>query len=259
VWITFLLSRFLRFVLDEEVYPRVHLPRGMPYALATLVHYFVLVVGVLIGLAAAGVKLDRFALLAGAFGVGIGFGMQNIVNNFVSGLILLFERPLQVGDTVQIGGVYGEIRRIGIRSSTVRTFEGAEVIVPNGTLIADPVTNWTLSDRMRRIDVPVSVAYGSEPEQVLELLRSVAAAHALVVDAPAPTAIFLGFGEFALNFELRAWTDRSDRWVQVRSELGIAVFKALTGAGIAIPVAAREPYRGPTGAPPGDDGHRTEP
>ena len=244
IWLSFQLSRFARFVLEEDVYPRLHLARGLPYAFSTILHYVILLLGFLVALAAAGLNLDRFALLAGAFGVGIGFGLQNVVNNFVSGLILLFERPIQVGDTVQIGQLSGEMRRIGIRSSTMRTFEGAEVIVPNATLIADPVTNWTLTDRMRRVDLAVGVAYGNDPERVIEILRGIAAAHPLVVEAPAPTALFVGFGDTALNFELRAWTDRFEQWGTIRSELAVAVTKAFAEAGINFP-APRQPQAAP--------------
>jgi potassium-dependent mechanosensitive channel len=239
IWLSFLLSRFIRFVLEDDVYPRLHLPRGLPYALSTVLHYSLLLVGFLAALAAAGFELDRFALLAGAFGVGIGFGLQNVVNNFVSGLILLFERPIQVGDTVDIGQLSGEIRRIGIRSSTLRTGAGAEVILPNAMLIADPVTNWTLTDRMRRIDIAVGVAYGTDPEQVVTLLRNAAAAHAMVVEAPAPVAVAVGFGAAVVNFELRAWTDRFEQWETIRSELAVAINKSFVEAGIGIPALPR--------------------
>src|SRR5439155_678998 len=131
----------------------------------------------MLAIAALGLDLNKVTILAGAFGVGLGFGLQGMVNNFVSGLIVLLERPLQVGDTIQIGDVAGQVRRIGIRSTTVQTAVGAEVIVPNASLVAEKVTNWTLSSRVRRIDVPVGVAYGTPPEKVLELLRGVAAAH----------------------------------------------------------------------------------
>lgn len=239
IWLSFLLSRLTRFVLEEDVYPRVRLARGLPYAFSTILHYVLLTVGFVVALVAAGLDLDRFALLAGAFGVGIGFGLQNVVNNFVSGLILLFERPIQVGDSVEIGALSGEIRRIGIRSSTVRTGEGAEVIVPNATLISEPVKNWTLSDRMRRIDLPITLEHGSDPEQVIGLLRGVAAAHPLVVEAPAPIALVLGFAANTVNFELRAWTDRFEQWATIRSELAVGVDKALGAAGIRLPGAPR--------------------
>lgn len=240
VSLAFLLSRFIRFVLEEDVYPRVRVARGLPYAFSTILHYAILTLGLLVGLSAAGMQLDRFALLVGAFGVGIGFGLQNVVNNFVSGLILLFERPLQVGDSVDIGALGGEITRIGIRSSTVRTSQGAEVIVPNASLISEPVINWTLSDRMRRVDITIGVPYGSDPETVIATLRSTAAAHPLVVESPAPIALFTAFGDATMTFELRAWTDRFDQWATLRSELCVAITKSFADAGILMRLSQRD-------------------
>ena len=247
VWLSFVVSRLLRFVLAEDVYPRLDLAPGMPYALSSLLHYAVLLIGFFMALAATGLQLDRFALLAGAFGVGIGFGLQTIVNNFVSGLILLFERPVKVGDTVQVGSLSGEVRHIGIRSSTLRTFDGADVILPNGELVSGAVTNWTLADRLRRIDIPVGVAYGSDPERMIALLRGVAVNHPLVIEQPAPVAFFMGFGDSALNFELRCWTETFDKWVATRSDLLTQINKALTEAGIEIPFPKRDVQVG--GAP----------
>lgn len=240
IWAAFALSRFIRFILAEDVYPRFSLARGVPYAVSTLVHYTLLIFGFFLAFAAMGLDLNRFTILAGAFGVGIGFGMQNIINNFISGIILLFERPIQVGDVVQLGVLQGEVTRIGIRSSAIRTAEGAEVIVPNASFISDTVTNWTLSDRLRRIDVAVGVAYGSDPAQVLTLLRDIATNHPLVLTEPPPAALFISFGDSALNFELRIWTNRFEEWVRIRSELNIAVHDALGGANIVIPFPRRE-------------------
>jgi small-conductance mechanosensitive channel len=230
-----LLSRLLRFLLHEEVLPRFSLARGVDYAITTLSTYAALMIGFFVALGTLGVDLNRASLLAGAFGVGVGFGLQNIVNNFVSGLILLFERPIQVGDTVQIGDLTGVIDRIGIRSCTVRTGLGSEVIVPNGTLISDRVTNWTLSDQLRRIDLSLGVGYGSDPERVLAILVEVAQAHPNVLPLPAPTALFSGFGPSSLNFSLSAWTNQPDGWVQVKSELGISLYRRLKAEGIEIP------------------------
>lgn len=239
VWLSFALSRFVRFVLREDVFPRLEVARGVPYAVSTLVHYGFLLVGFFLAFAAMGLDLNRFTILAGAFGVGIGFGMQNIINNFVSGIILLFERPVQVGDTVQLGEIIGEVQRIGIRSSAIRTAQGSEVVVPNASLISEVVTNWTLSDRLRRIDVNVGVAYGTDPERVLELLRQVATNHALVLTEPPAVALFLAFGESSLDFELRVWTSRFNEWVRIRSELNVAVNAALRDANIEIPFPQR--------------------
>lgn len=235
-----LLSRFLRFVLGEDILPRLHLGRGVPHAISATVHYSVLLLGFFLAIAAAGVDFNRFTLLAGAFGVGIGFGLQNVVNNFASGLILLFERPVQVGDTIEMGSILGEIRRIGIRSSTVRTWQGAEVIMPNSSLISDQVINWTLSDRERRLDVPVGVAYGTDPERVLEILRGVAQEHSEILETPPPVALFRGFGDSSLDFELRAWTHRAIGWVTIQSELAVAINAAFRDAGITIPFPQRD-------------------
>ena len=191
---TFVLSRVLRTILEDDVVPRLPAGRGVGYAVTTTVHYAVLLLGFLLAISAAGVDLNKVSLLAGAFGVGIGFGLQNVVNNFVSGLILLYERPVQLGDIIEVGPTSGEVRRIGIRSSTIRTAQGAEVIVPNSSLISDRVVNWTLSDRRRRMDVKVGVAYGTDPERVIALLEGVASTHPQVLAAPPPQAVFLRFG-----------------------------------------------------------------
>jgi small-conductance mechanosensitive channel len=180
--------------------------------------------------------------IAGALGVGVGFGLQNVVNNFVSGLILLFERPIQVGDNVQVPSMstFGEVKRIGIRSSTVRLVDGSEVILPNATLISDPVTNWTLTDRLRRIELKVGVAYGSDPERVLELLRAVLATCQGIVASPEPAAFFSGFGDSSLDFVVYVWLERVDKLLTIRSNLALAVHNALRDAGIEIPFPQRD-------------------
>ncbi len=240
VWFTFILSSAVRVLLEEDIFSRVHLPRGVPGALSSVVHYLILLIGFFLGLAALGLDFTRITIIAGALGVGVGFGLQNIVNNFVSGLILLFERPIQIGDAVQLGTLTGEVKRIGIRSSTLRTWDGAEVIVPNASLVSDQVTNWTLSDRMRRFDLEVGVAYGTDPQRVVALLAEVARGTPGVLHEPPPVALFLGFGDSALNFQLRAWTAHFEEWMKTRSDLGLAVHDALEKAGITVPFPQRE-------------------
>jgi potassium efflux system protein len=251
VWAAFLVSRLLRFTLEQEVFPRVQLGRGMPYAASTLLHYVVLGVGFVLALGALGLDINRFTVLAGAFGVGIGFGLQNVVSNFVSGLILLFERPIQVGDVVQIADVTGQVQRIGVRSSTIRTPQGADVVVPNASLIQERVTNWTFADRLRRMDVRVGVAYGTDPDRVLALLREVALANKRVLSVPAPEALFVGFGNSSLDFELWAWTARGDEFMSIRSELGVALVRALAEAGIEIPFPQHDVHLRPAPPPAG--------
>jgi potassium-dependent mechanosensitive channel len=250
VYLASVVSRLVQFVLAEDVLPRLNLRPGLPYALLNLVKYATVSIGFVLALLALGVNLNRVTVLGGALGIGVGFGLQNIVNNFVSGLILLFERPVRVGDAVQIGDVQGEVRRIGIRATTVRAWEGAEVIVPNSQLVADRVTNWTPSEYRRRLDIPVNVAYGSAPDKVLQVLTGVAQNHRDVVTSPAPVALFLGFGDSALQFQLRAWTNQLDRHPEVRSELGVAVYAALQEAGFSIPFPQHEVRIHPTALPP---------
>jgi small-conductance mechanosensitive channel len=240
VWAAYLLSAFIRFALQEEVYPRRGVARGLSYAYSRLVHYIILAVGFLVGLGVLGMDLTKVSVLAGAFGVGIGFGLQDVVNNFVCGLILLFERPVHVGDIVEVGGLQGEVRRIGIRASTVRTYQGADIIVPNSQFITANVTNWTLSDQLRRIELPVGVNYGAVPQQVINLLEKTAQAHQAVLKVPAPVALFMGYGDSSINFELRAWTDQFNNWAVIRSELASAVYDAVHAAGMSFPFPQRE-------------------
>jgi small-conductance mechanosensitive channel len=235
----FVTSRALRFVLEEDVFPRLSLARGIPYAISSILHYAILFGGFILAVSALGMDLTRFTVLAGAFGVGIGFGLQNVVNNFVSGLIMLFERPMNVGDSVQIEDVSGTVERIGIRSSTLRTGEGAQVIVPNASLISGRLTNWTLSNTRRRLDLRVGVAYGTEPEKMLELLLSVARGHQEVLAYPPAAAFFLGFGERALEFELRIWTDQIDEAGRIRSDVALAIHRALADQGVEVPQPQR--------------------
>jgi small-conductance mechanosensitive channel len=240
LWLSIMISRTIRFVLQEDILSRIDLPRGVPATISMMIHYSIITLGFLIALAAAGIELSQFALIFGALGVGIGFGLQGLVNNFVSGLILAFERPIQLGDTVEVGTLLGVVRRIGIRSSTVRTFEGAEVIVPNGNLISNDVINWTLSDRLRRVHVEVGVAYGTDPKRVLEILGAVAKNHKDVLEHPAPDILFMGFGDSSLNFLMRVWTARSEVWWNIRSEVTVAVSDALKENGIEIPFPQRD-------------------
>jgi len=227
-------SRMLRFVLTVEILPRIRLPRGVPGAVDMLSRYGILLLGFFIALAAAGVDLSKVTLLVSALGVGIGFGLQNVVNNFVSGLILVFEHPVQVGDLVEVGTMFGEVRKIGFRASVLRTPDGADVVIPNGELVGARFINWSLSDRLRRISVSVGVAYGTDANRVIDLLLGVAKKHTAVLAAPAPVAIFDRFADSSLNFTLLCWTD-IDRFFLARSELTIAINSAFEEAGIQIP------------------------
>jgi small-conductance mechanosensitive channel len=155
-------------------------------------------------------------------------------------LILLFERPVKVGDTVQIGAHMGSLKAIGLRASIVRKVDGSDVIVPNSQLISEEVINWTMSDDRRRIDIPVGVAYGTDPHVVLKLLADLPVGREHILAEPPPRALFIGFGESSLDFELRFWTGESDGWVTLRSEMVTAVHDALIGADIEIPFPQRD-------------------
>ncbi len=239
IWGAVLISRLIRFVLEEDVYPRVDLGGGVSYAVSTMLHYSILVIAFLIAISVLGIDFTKFALIAGAVGIGIGFGLQNVINNFVCGLILLFERPVKVGDMVQLDAHTGKLRQIGLRASVLRKVDGSDVIVPNSMLISEAVTNWTMSDEQRRIDIPVGVAYGTDPKTVLELLRKAAVGYPDVLTDPEPKGIFTGFGNNSLDFELRAWTS-SEAFVALRSDLMVQVHTALIEANIEIPFPQRD-------------------
>lgn len=232
VWAAFLLSRFIRFLLEEEVYARVRLSRGLPYAISTVLHYVILIVGFLMAVAALGFDMTKFTVLAGAFGVGLGFGLQTIINNFFSGLIVLFERPIRVGDVIQMDDMEGVVQRIGIRASFIRTHQGSEVIVPNAKLISDRVTNWTFSNRQRAIEISVNVAYSSDPALVVEILKRAAIEDPRVVREPSPQALFTKFDGDFVTYQLRVFTDRFSEWMQLRSDLGIKIQSLMIERGI---------------------------
>lgn len=245
-WAAFLLSAFIRFVLQEEVYPRRGIAHGLSYAYSRLVHYIILTLGFLAGLGVLGMDLTRVTVLAGALGVGIGFGLQEVVNNFVCGLILLFERPVHAGDIVEVGGLQGEVQRIGIRGSTIRTYQGADLVVPNSQFITATVSNWTLNDPLRRIDLPVVVNCAVAPEKVIDLLESTARANPRILREPAPECLFAGYGENSVSFELHAWTNQFNNWQAIRGELLIAVYNAVQALQHEVR-ALGEPETGPHG------------
>ena len=234
-----LLSSTVTFVLNEELLPRLELARGVAYAISVSTRYLLLFGGFVLASGAAGIDLSKVGFLAGALGVGIGFGLQNIVSNFISGLILLFERPIQVGDMVDVSGAAGTVTHIGIRASTVRSVDGAEVVVPNADLISKPLVNWTLSDRRRRFDVVVGVAYGSPLEGTAQALLAAAKRTPGVLVSPAPEAFFQTFAASSLDWALRVWV-QLDEASKVLSDLKRSVSEEVERAGIEIPFPQQE-------------------
>jgi len=237
--LAWLLARLVRFFLKEEVVPRLRLRRGSGQSLITLTNYVVWGVGIALAASAAGLSGTQLSVVIGALSVGIGFGLQTIVNNFVSGLILIFEQPIKVGDTVQTPDLWGRVERIGIRASVIRSFEGAEIVVPNGDLVSKTVTNWTRTDEIRRTEVLVGVAYGTDPAKVLEILGRVAEEHPKVLKSPEIKAHMIRFGDSSLDFRLRAWAPMDD-WIDVMSDLNVAINRELNAAGITIPFPQRD-------------------
>jgi len=235
VWLAFWVAKTVRLILQDEVLPKMSLPRGVGNSISSLSYYALVFAGLAVALVAAGFEISQLTIVVGALGLGIGLGLQNVVNNFVSGLILMFERPIQPGDVVEVGGVSGKVREIGMRATTLSTFEGADVVVPNGMLLSEKLINWTLSDMDRRIDVNVGVAYGSNPSRVLELLMEVTRGTDGIATEPAPTVLFVGFGANSLDFAIRSWTNNFGDWVAIRSNLTVRVHDALLAAGIEIP------------------------
>ncbi|MFO7588092.1 MAG: mechanosensitive ion channel [Gemmatimonadota bacterium] len=242
IWLAVQLGRIVKALLRDDLFPRLAMSAGRADAYATLAHWAILLAGILFAAASAGFGGSQLAVIAGALSLGIGFGLQNIVNNFVSGFILIFEQPIKAGDKIEIRPInlLGEVKRIGIRSSTIRTFDGADVIVPNSNVIQSEVVNWTLSDPTRRVQLDVGLAYGTPPEEVIRLLESVAKSDPHVLPSPEPFALFTGFGESSLDFRLFAWSATFDDSLRLRSRLAVAVERALREAGFEIPFPQRD-------------------
>lgn len=220
------------------------LDRGAREAMTTISGYLGVTLATLMGLSVAGVSFENLAIIAGALSVGIGFGLQNVVSNFVSGVILLFERPIRTGDWVVVGGTEGYVKQISIRSTTIQTFDRADVIVPNSELLSTPVTNWMLRDSWGRVKVPIGVGYDSDPEQVERVLLAIAHDHPLTLTdsrgVPPPRVLFRAYGDSAMNFELIFFVRNVDARTVVISDVNHAIYKAFRAAGITIPYPQRD-------------------
>ena len=237
----FVFSWTLQSLLMEKVLNRGQMDAGARISIVRLVHYALVLVGFLFALSSLGFELKNITIIGGALGVGIGFGMQAIVNNFVSGLILLFERPIKVGDVIQLSdGQQGRVTNLGLRATTVQTFDRAEIVVPNGDLISSQVTNWTLGDRSMRLIIPVGVAYGSDVETVMRVLMTVATESVQVLKDPQPMVLFLNFGDSSLDFQLRVWiSDFNDRRI-IQSALIKEIDRRFRLEGVEIPFPQRD-------------------
>jgi small-conductance mechanosensitive channel len=236
-WIS---SRTKRFLFNR-VLSRSGLDRALQHAIAQIVGYAVLIIGIIVVLENTGIHIGTLTVFAGAVGVGVGFGLKNIASNFISGLLILAERPIAIGDRIEVAGITGQVRQIRARSTLIMTNDNIAMIVPNEKFIDSPVTNWTYTDRRVRFRLPVGVAYGSDVNKVREALIVAAREHTATLSEPAPDAFLEKFGDSTIDFQLVVWSDEmSRRPSRFRSDLNYLIYKHLTAAGIEIPNPQRD-------------------
>ena len=228
-----------KILLDEQILGR-QMDRGVRGSISHLIRYLIIFIGLLLTFSLLGFSLTNVTIILSALGVGIGFGLQGIVNNFVSGLILLFERPVREGDTIELGEHWAQVKKIGMRSTIIQTFDQSEVVIPNADMINNHVTNWTLSNRQVRLSLPVGVDYGSDVPLVMETLMACANEQEYVLKSPSPEVLFINLGDSSLNFELRAWIQDGDNRLIVKSQLYHEIVQKFREAGISIPFPQRD-------------------
>jgi potassium efflux system protein len=238
--VTFWILRALPGLFEVAIFPRIRMDEGVKYATLTISRYTVFVVGIFLALSAVHLDLGRLGWLMAAIGVGLGFGLQQIVSNFVSGIILLVERPVRPGDTVTIGDISGKVQRINIRATTILNPDRQEVVVPNSSLITGNVTNWTRGDTINRLVIPIGVAYGSDVAEVSALLLRIATEQPEVLADPAPSVVFMAHGESSLDFNLRVFVPGPDDIMALRNRLNTLINKAFASANIEIPFPQRD-------------------
>ncbi len=236
-----LLSKFVQRVLIKRVLGRINMSDAARFAFGRFATYLLFLGGLFIGLQSLGVNLNSLVVFGGALGVGVGLGLQNVVSNFVAGLILLVEQPIRIGDRIETDGMQGDVVRIAARSTWIRTNDNVVVIVPNNNFINNPVTNWTANDPTVRIQIPVGVGYNSDPDRIRTILLQAAMAHPEVLSSPAADVIFTGYGDNSLDFNLRVWTmSRAHTSVTLKSDLYFDLFRRFTEAGIELPFPQRD-------------------
>jgi small-conductance mechanosensitive channel len=234
-------ERYLRRLLRQRVLARTHLEASLQYAISRFVGYCFILLGFFVALKTINLDLSSLAVLAGAVGIGVGFGLQNIISNFVSGIIILAERPIAIGHRIEVGDVAGQVVRISLRSTTVVTNDNITIIVPNSNFISNAVTNWSHGDPKVRLRLPVGVAYGTDVEKLRRTLVAVAEANPHVLKEPPPAVRFLGFGDSSLDFELAVWTiEMAFHPTRFRSDLYFAIERALRENQIEVPFPQRD-------------------
>ena len=238
--LSFISKRFRKFLV-EKVLAKANLDHGVSASIGTITRIIIVLVGTIIIIQSAGIDLSALSLLAGALGVGIGFGLQNITDNFISGIIILFEKPIKVGDRIEVGEVQGDVISISFRATTVLTNDNISIIVPNSEFISSKVINWSHNDRNIRFRIPVGVSYNEDPEKIKKILLSVANINDHVLKNPGPVVLFDEYGDSSLNFSLAVWTaTHSDKPRILKSELYFEIFKRFKEEGVEIPFPQRD-------------------
>jgi len=252
------LNFLIQHLLLQRVLARTRLNRGLQFAISRIFGYLFVALGFYVALVVNGVDLSSLAVVAGALGLGLGFGLQNVVANFVAGIVLLAERPVSVGDRIEVSGVAGTVSKISLRATTVTTNDNIAIIVPNSELTSNPVTNWSHGGPRVRLRIPIGVAYGTDPELVKTTLLEVAAANPDVLKSPAPIVFFDSFGDNALNFQLGVWTETmTNAPRRFRSDLNFAIERALRERRIEVPFPQRVVHL--RALPPADAGETEAP
>jgi small-conductance mechanosensitive channel len=237
----FVISEWLRRFLVKQVLKKTQIAQGTKESIGTIVKYVLILGGFFSILQTQGIDLSAFGVLAGAIGVGIGFGLQNITNNFISGLIILFEQPIKVGDRIEVGDVSGDVVQINARATTVVTNDNISVIVPNSQFIDSQVINWSHNEHRIRFNFPVGVSYKEDPSKIKKILIEVAKANDGILQQPEPDVLFDSYGDNSLNFNLRVWTsDYVNKPKVLKSQLYYAIFERFTAEKVEIPFPQRD-------------------
>ena len=237
----FAAAGLLRRLLEKRLLPRAGFDASVSIAIASISRYAILAFGTVVVLQTVGIDMSAFSVLAGTIGIGIGLGLQGIANNFISGIVILFERPVKVGDRIEVGSVLGNVTAINMRSLTVLTNDNINIIIPNANILNENVVNWSYSDRTVRFKVPIGVAYGSNVREVEKILLEVAHSVPEILKDPAPAVVLIGFGDSSINFELRVWSSTfMERKSDLKSLVNFGIAAAFEKHGIEIPFPQRD-------------------
>jgi small-conductance mechanosensitive channel len=238
--VSVLVSRGLQRTVLQRILNRTHIDRGTRFTLLRLSHYIIVVIGAILAFQFVGIDLSGLAVIFGLLSVGIGFGLQNVTSNFVAGLILLFERPISVGDRVTIGGTVGDVVAINMRATTIRSLNNISIIVPNSEFVSSRVVNWSHGDPTVRLDLPVGVSYNSDLDSVVRALKEVADENGKILKEPQAEVFFANFGDSSWNLELRVWLSDLAHYYQIQSEINSAIVRKFRENSIEIPYPQRD-------------------